>query len=109
MPSIGPPPPLIPNASAQQQLTTAVITAPLAGFEPVPIIATSELNSSATFSQPLGTNYAQLTLDGSVIETQVQHVQLQVQAKPNIDLGEVVRSTIINGVTKTFTQVNKKF
>ena len=76
-----------------------------------------------TQHQPLQTfnqqNYAQLTLDGSSntnqtnIQTSVgQAVQMQTSptlttspAKPNIDLGAIVRSTIINGVTKTFTQV----
>ena len=59
-------------------------------------------------------NYAQLTLDGSTNQTSRptlmgQTVQMQTSptspAKPNIDLGAIVRSTIINGVTKMFTQV----
>ena len=59
-------------------------------------------------------NYAQLTLDGSTNQTirptlVGQTVQMQTSptspAKPNIDLGAIVRSTIINGVTKMFTQV----
>ena len=59
-------------------------------------------------------NYAQLTLDGSTNQTSRptlvgQTVQMQTSptspAKPNIDLGAIVRSTIINGVTKVFTQV----
>ena len=59
-------------------------------------------------------NYAQLTLDGSANQTSRptlvgQTVQMQTSptspAKPNIDLGAIVRSTIINGVTKMFTQV----
>ena len=59
-------------------------------------------------------NYAQLTLDGSGNQTSRptlvgQTVQMQTSptspAKPNIDLGAIVRSTIINGVTKMFTQV----
>ena len=64
-----------------------------------------------TFNQQ---NYAQLTLDGSTNQTSRptlvgQTVQMQTSptssAKPNIDLGAIVRSTIINGVTKMFTQV----
>lgn len=36
----------------------------------------------------------------------VLNLNCQQQTKPNIDLGAIVRSTIINGVTKTFTQVS---
>ena len=70
---------------------------------------------TTTQQQPFNQqNYAQLTLDGSTNQASRptlvgQTVQMQTSptspAKPNIDLGAIVRSTIINGVTKMFTQV----
>ena len=38
-------------------------------------------------------------------DNRIQQSLPVIISKPNIDLGEVVRSTIINGVTKQFSQV----
>ena len=71
-------------------------------------------STTVAFTTTQQQNYAQLTLDGSTNQTSRptlvgQTVQMQTSptspAKPNIDLGAIVRSTIINGVTKMFTQV----
>ena len=81
--NLGPPPPLIPNNNQisppkQPQIST-VTTSPIVS----PISGTSH-------------------------QIVVQQQPTQVVNKPNIDLGEVVRSTIINGVTKSFSQVIKE-
>ena len=78
------------------------------------LIPTTSTTVAFTTTQQQQQNYAQLTLDGSTNQTSRptlvgQTVQMQTSptspAKPNIDLGAIVRSTIINGVTKVFTQV----
>ena len=82
--NLGPPPPLIPNnnqisppkSRPQQPQISTVTTSPIVS----PISGTSH-------------------------QIVVQQQPTQVVNKPNIDLGEVVRSTIINGVTKSFSQV----
>ena len=85
--NLGPPPPLIPNnnqisppkSRPQQPQISTVTTTPIVS----PISGTSH-------------------------QIVVQQQPTQVVNKPNIDLGEVVRSTIINGVTKSFSQVIKE-
>ena len=85
--NLGPPPPLIPNNNqisppkgrSQQPQHSAITTTPIVS----PISGTSH-------------------------QIVVQQQPTQVVNKPNIDLGEVVRSTIINGVTKSFSQVIKE-
>ena len=107
---LGPPPPLIPTTfAAQKSMPELVVTTNSDNSTTVAFTTTS--TQQQTFNQQ---NYAQLTLDGSTNQTirptlVGQTVQMQTSptspAKPNIDLGAIVRSTIINGVTKVFTQV----
>ena len=78
---IGPPPPLIPTNSQPFQQP------------PMPM------------QQPPQPRMAQFQL-GQPHATHLQQAAAAPPPKPNIDLGAVVRSTIINGVTKTFSQVN---
>ncbi len=78
------PPPLIPTTSAQLQQAQ----------QPSRVTTSSASSSPSAGSM---NSFPQLSLDSNP----------QVAAKPNIDLGAIVRSTIINGVTKTFTQVSK--
>ena len=108
--TLGPPPPLIPTTfAAQKSMPELVVTTNSDNSTTVAFTTTS--TQQQTFNQQ---NYAQLTLDGSTNQTirptlVGQTVQMQTSptspAKPNIDLGAIVRSTIINGVTKVFTQV----
>ena len=96
-------------AVAQKSMPELVVTTNSDNSTTVAFTATT--TQQQTFNQQ---NYAQLTLDGSTNQTirptlVGQTVQMQTSptspAKPNIDLGAIVRSTIINGVTKVFTQV----
>lgn len=101
----GPPPPLIPTTSVQ--IAMANRAAP-------PTVVTSVMNNTMVVNaaqvaapMPATTNgYGQLSLQtgGQQFPSNVVIGQSAVN-KPNIDLGAIVRSTIINGVTKTFTQV----
>ena len=85
--NLGPPPPLIPN---NNQIS------PPKGRPQQPQIST--VTTSPIVSPISGTSH----------QIVVQQQPTQVVNKPNIDLGEVVRSTIINGVTKSFSQVIKE-
>lgn len=67
---------------------------------PPPLIPT---NSQQPFQQPpMPMQQSQPRM--TQFQLGPQHAALP---KPNIDLGAVVRSTIINGVTKTFSQVDR--
>ena len=64
---------------------------------PPPLIPNSEVKAGNSQLQSSSGSGQQI---GSQYETSQQEL-----VKPNIDLGAVVRSTIINGVTKAFSQV----
>ena len=82
--SLGPPPPLIPN---NNQISPPKSRPQQGAVTTTPIVS---------------------PISGTSHQIVVQQQPTQVVNKPNIDLGEVVRSTIINGVTKSFSQVIKE-
>ena len=103
LPGPGPPPPLIPTTAATSAQQVALKPQQQQPQPQQPLMSYNVQvagNSQLTSPPPLiaSENYAQLSLECQ------QRIQQQ-PTKPNIDLGAVVRSTIINGVTKAFTQV----
>ena len=66
---------------------------------PAPTAAATVVTIAAAPAQVLGPPPPLIPNDSNRISLPV------IISKPNIDLGEVVRSTIINGVTKQFSQV----
>jgi hypothetical protein len=112
---IGPPPPLIPTTNCykisqqQQQPETSYAYYSPTATAGVLQAGNSQLSSSAPVpvaQAQQAPNYTHLTLSPPPSTEGQQSRQTQQPQKPNIDLGALVRSTIINGVTKVFSQVH---
>ena len=88
------------NTMSPKKPETPPVQQPSPRTPPVPVTATVVTVAGAP-AQMLGPPPPLIPNDNS---PRIQSLPVMIN-KPNIDLGEVVRSTIINGVTKQFSQV----
>ena len=82
--------------------TPPVQPSPPPGGRSAPAMVQVTVQAAAPGQQILGPPPPLIPNDNS---NRIQQSLPVIISKPNIDLGEVVRSTIINGVTKQFSQV----